>query len=529
VFRINYQETGATQTVTATAVSVFTWSGAAATGQDWSAAANWASGTAPAPSGNVDVLQFPTLNGCSTADDVCYTSKNDVTGVTVGQMSLPLGDGYSLSGDGITLGAGGLSTTQASGSTATTIGMPIALGASQSWSLTGEGYQGYAPTLGNELVDTGGLAGSGSALTVNLASAADLNLTNDDELGDAAVVGQTTTATGTGSVTTNGLLTLGSGAKLNASDGNSVTVTDAGLESDGGSVGALRTTGANVQVGHAGPSTATGLLSAVSATFDPTTNIEFEIPGAGTTAGTGYGQLSATGAVDLAGATLTIDDNNGSGSQFSPGCGTPAGGTVYTLVSTAGALTGTFGNAANGSTVTDTCASSGFGSAPTVYRINYTAHTVTATVIAPAPVRSGPSEPTISGPPGTPPEQGQTLIESHASWSPTPTSYRYQWMDCSSTGSDCVAISGAMSQTYELGLADVGHTIVVQETAYNGTTAGQPASSAATAVVQAPAPPIKPTGPRDEVPPTVAGSPAVGKTLRAAQGEWSGTSPISYR
>jgi len=64
VFRINYQETGATQTVTATAISVFTWSGAAATGQDWSAAANWASGTAPAPSGNVDVLQFPALNGC---------------------------------------------------------------------------------------------------------------------------------------------------------------------------------------------------------------------------------------------------------------------------------------------------------------------------------------------------------------------------------------------------------------------------------------------------------------------------------
>jgi acid phosphatase len=93
------------------------------------------------------------------------------------------------------------------------------------------------------------------------------------------------------------------------------------------------------------------------------------------------------------------------------------------------------------------------------------------------PVNTSP--PTISGTA----QQGQTLTESHGSWTNEPTSYTYQWQQCDSSGGTCHAIVGATSQTYLLGAADVGHTIRVQETAHNAGGASSPASSAVTAPV----------------------------------------------
>lgn len=58
----------------------------------------------------------------------------------------------------------------------------------------------------------------------------------------------------------------------------------------------------------------------------------------------------------------------------------PPLGRTYTLVSTTGALTGAFGNAANNSVIADRC-----GSGAASYRINYTPTTVTATVVPPPP------------------------------------------------------------------------------------------------------------------------------------------------
>ena len=80
--------------------------------------------------------------------------------------------------------------------------------------------------------------------------------------------------------------------------------------------------------------------------------------------------------------------------------------------------------------------------------------------------------------------QGETLSESHGSWSNSPSSYAYAWEDCDSLGANCSAIQGATAQTYVPTASDVGYTVRVLETASNGGGSGSPASSSATSVVK---------------------------------------------
>ncbi|HEV7585829.1 MAG TPA: hypothetical protein VGO14_08630, partial [Solirubrobacteraceae bacterium] len=75
----------------------------------------------------------------------------------------------------------------------------------------------------------------------------------------------------------------------------------------------------------------------------------------------------------------------------------------------------------------------------------------------------------------------------HGTWTNEPTGYKYQWLQCDSLGGSCLPIAGATAQTYVPVSGDVGHTLIVQETASNAGGAGSPAASAATGVVQAPA------------------------------------------
>jgi Hypothetical glycosyl hydrolase family 15 len=98
--------------------------------------------------------------------------------------------------------------------------------------------------------------------------------------------------------------------------------------------------------------------------------------------------------------------------------------------------------------------------------------------------------PTVSPPENTAPptitgtaQQGQTLTEHHGTWTNEPTSYTYQWQQCTNKGASCTSIVGATSQTYVPAAADVGHTIKVQETAKNEGGSGGPATSIATTVV----------------------------------------------
>src|SRR5205085_487809 len=105
-----------------------------------------------------------------------------------------------------------------------------------------------------------------------------------------------------------------------------------------------------------------------------------------------------------------------------------------------------------------------------------------AAVTPPAPTNTAP--PTISGTP----QQGQTLTESHGTWTNEPTSYNYQWQRCNSEGNSCTAISQATNQTYVPVAADVGHTITVQEDRKSVGEGGGAATSAATAAVNTPGP-----------------------------------------
>src|SRR5438128_1146061 len=105
--------------------------------------------------------------------------------------------------------------------------------------------------------------------------------------------------------------------------------------------------------------------------------------------------------------------------------------------------------------------------------------TPTAEVVAPVPINIAP--PTISGTA----QQGQTLTEAHGSWTNSPTGFTYQWLQCDSLGNACLPIAGATVQTYVPVAADVEHTLKVQEIASNEAGASAPATSSATAVVQA--------------------------------------------
>ena len=125
--------------------------------------------------------------------------------------------------------------------------------------------------------------------------------------------------------------------------------------------------------------------------------------------------------------------------------------------------------------VYETATNAGGNSAPAVSAL-------TGTITTPAgivPVPASSSPPKVSG--ST--QQGQTLSETHATWSDNPSSYGYQWERCGS--SSCSPISGATGQTYTLTTFDVGDTIAVEESATNkGGTSGA-VTSARTGVVTA--------------------------------------------
>src|SRR5205807_1978276 len=138
-------------------------------------------------------------------------------------------------------------------------------------------------------------------------------------------------------------------------------------------------------------------------------------------------------------------------------------------------------------------------------------------VVLPLPPSST-SPPTITGTP----KQGQTLTEVHGTWTNSPTSYAYQWLQCNSEGTlaSCTPISGATKQEYVPGEGALGHELRVEETASNAGGAGRAAPADATAVVHR-------RPPASTSPPTIMGPPQQGQTLTEMHGEWT-NSPTSY-
>jgi 6-phosphogluconolactonase (cycloisomerase 2 family) len=127
-----------------------------------------------------------------------------------------------------------------------------------------------------------------------------------------------------------------------------------------------------------------------------------------------------------------------------------------------------------------------------VYTVTLTVSTASATSVPhTASIAVGFSPPSNTGPPsftGTPASL-QTLTAVHGTYTGSPTAYTYQWSRCDSAGAACADIPGATSQIYTLIDADVGHRLVVTETASNPGGPSAPATSGPTAVVAAAAAP----------------------------------------
>lgn len=88
--------------------------------------------------------------------------------------------------------------------------------------------------------------------------------------------------------------------------------------------------------------------------------------------------------------------------------------------------------------------------------------------------------PSITGSPVV----GQTLTADEGAWTASPDRYTYQWRQCDTAGSACVAIAGATGKTYGVRSGDVGKTLRVEVTAVNPRGRAT-AISAQTAVVRA--------------------------------------------
>ncbi|MGZ6615940.1 MAG: nucleoside hydrolase [Solirubrobacteraceae bacterium] len=131
--------------------------------------------------------------------------------------------------------------------------------------------------------------------------------------------------------------------------------------------------------------------------------------------------------------------------------------------------------------------------------------------------------PTISGTA----QIGQTLTASTGTWTGSPTSFSYQWLDCDATGNNCSAIpQHAIFSTYQVdsNWVTAGDTIKVQVWAsVPGATSTVVESAATAPVLPAVVPP-----PTISVAPTISGTAREGQTLTAAPGTWNSLTTPSY-
>ena len=458
----------------------FTWSGAAAAGESkWSDGTNWEGGLAPA--GSVGTLTFPALSSSAcTAEPptaTCYQSNNNTSGLSVNSISIANGVPYSVTGEPITLGAGGL--TASPGATGTPSGLPlfdladlnvpVALSSPQTWSII-EGKHGRGLRVGGNVSGT-----TADSLQIAFSEAEPTGEPNFVELNGDVEVGPVKVAGPSGFVSLGSLGSEPNGhGSLNGTDGNPVTFESFGASlvvPENGKVGALTfAEGSDLQLGVSPGPSAPLLTVNGSVTFHQHGFLFTGIAHPGMVAGIDYSQLGATGTIGLGGVGLSLS-----------GACVLHVGDVDALVTTTGSLTGTFNEIPDGTTIPIHVENEECTTAPTV-RINYTEHAVTATVESagtPAQPRDV-SPPKVSGMA----QQGQTLTEEHGMWRNRPTTYSYKWERCDGSGNNCHPIEGATAQNYTLSTADVGSTIRVFETASNEGGSSEPAASAPTLPVQ---------------------------------------------
>jgi hypothetical protein len=471
---------GFTTAVSSASAANFTWSGSAAVGEpNWSNGTNW-EGTAP--SGSVGTLTFPKLTrpACSSEPptETCANSTNDLTGLAAEAIVIDEDANYDLKFKEITLGSGGITATASEGvEGAARLELPIALASSQTWSVAGVG------SAFTELSVLGLVTGA-QTLHLDLSHGAKVGLHAGAEVGALSIVGGNSADTGA-RAGENGYL---EGFELNATNGNPVSLTDAAL-SGGASVGPLTSTGGEISLADfsIGTLTVNG-----GVTLDGASALSVSITKSGPSAGTDYSQLSASGPVVISGE-LSLGGFNQSGAV----CPTLHTGEVDTLVTTSGALSGQFFGIPDGQLIpVRSTRVEGFGEVRprcATARVNYSAHSVTATIVSVTPPPSNASPPSIAGNTWA----GQTLTSNGGTWinEAEPGGYSgpfVQWQDCDAAGNGCSPIEGAFEPTYTLAAADVGHTIRVQESFFNVAGSGPPVESPATGVVTSSQPQSKP-------------------------------------
>jgi len=264
---------------------------------NWSTTANWntkqdGSGTDQLP-GNDNVLVFDT----NTTGLSSYTANNDISNLM--GLALQLTDGnvgndFTLSGNEVTIGASGITHSLTSG-TATSISMPIRLGAAASF-INNSGtltISGDAELNGNQLTvdgtgDTtfsGAVNGSG-----NLSKLGSGTVTFGNAVGDTtALTSLTANAAGAtrvngGAVTTSGNQTYSGSVVLGANvtlTGSTVTFNST-LDSDSGNTRNLTISGNAVFKGAVGDTDALGAVAVSgTTTINVGTGNDFTLSNAG--------------------------------------------------------------------------------------------------------------------------------------------------------------------------------------------------------------------------------------------------------
>ena len=119
------------------------------------------------------------------------------------------------------------------------------------------------------------------------------------------------------------------------------------------------------------------------------------------------------------------------------------------------------------------------------------------------------------------PVVGEALTASPGTWTGSPTTYGYQWQDCSSPDGICTNIPNGTTSTYTVSSTDVGQSLRVVVTAGNSLGSAF-ADSVPTTPVVAILPPPSNTGR-----PTISGVPQAGNTLTTTTGSWA-NNPTNY-
>lgn len=338
-----------------------TWSGASLTSQNWSSTGNWTGGVAPSnPAGT---LTFPDLGSCA-APVACYRSHNDRTGISASGLvfsNTTAGSGYNVVGNGLVVGAGGI-TDVGGHSTTATLGTPLSLSAAQTWTI--------GSSVGYDDVSLAPPAAVRGPFSLGVAFPArgygDLFVDSDMEVGPVTV-------TGVGGFHIGAPTTAGS---VNGTDGQPVVMRNGPVlvANPEATVGPLSLSSASLLLGTGPSNTKTTTLRVNgTASLDSASTTTTYVNDNGATPGVDYSQVSASGAVSLGGA-LDVDQGTSGGT-----CVALNRGDVATLVSTTQTLSGTFSNAPNGAVLT--MPSSCQATAPEV-QIAYTANSVTATVVS---------------------------------------------------------------------------------------------------------------------------------------------------